>query len=795
VVGYQKINDKSPKKERSMKPNLTLPSLVLGVILTSLLALSGCSDSNNIAAAGGAAIVPGINPAFDTITEVAVSPDPGGPYNDVLVEDTDYTYDPGTESITSTSDVDPGGVYVRITGLATVTGTQSSYTVYTYISSNGIQVAANELTSYAVGLVASGAAANFEEALGLVETEFGLPAGSVADPVVASLRPAALTSVMSAATPGFVDGAFDVSGFDQAALDASPAAYLACIEQGGLAWDSWHKTDAGGSGLPTDESDNDYTRCKACHGWDQQGTDGGYVRRSRNAGRANAGYQDPNNCDLPMSDPLTCTPSRNISTDATFGRGSAIEIPAGGRTWAEGSTVFDMVDPDWGAGAILGNRHPDLSAAEGPTAVQLSCLTAFLNAPEARADQVYAAMETMPADGKPAIYTPVATADAAAGATYYGANCMGCHGDPSDDSTASTDDKPGTGGIIGYLNSDGKFSEFMHKMHWGIPNTSMSRASMGNPRVADVANVVARMQAIPFEELSAAQVVPAVAGITARGSGSYTLTAAGLEYNITVDTASLSGPITFAHLHLGRVGTNGDLLHVLDPSLLGVWADPSPAERTALLAGNVYVNIHTDANPGGEIRGQVKVAQGTGNQSPTACFDVAPSVNVEPATPIMLDANCSTDTDGPSPLTYSWTLGVPGGSATALSSTDMATSSFTPDVEGDYHISLAVSDGLADDTAVDTVTAAAALPDPTASELAGRDQYDAECAGCHGATEWDINIGFAGNLTGGAQPVIADLTVYDGSMGGVSPLSAQEVIDLNAFLNGICVQVPTQCQP
>ena len=52
---------------------------------------------------------------------------------------------------------------------------------------------------------------------------------------------------------------------------------LDCIALGGLAYDSWHKTDAGGSGLPQDEPDNDYTRCKACHGWDQQGTEGGYV--------------------------------------------------------------------------------------------------------------------------------------------------------------------------------------------------------------------------------------------------------------------------------------------------------------------------------------------------------------------------------------------------------------------------------------------------------------------------------------------------------------------------------------
>ena len=34
------------------------------------------------------------------------------------------------------------------------------------------------------------------------------------------------------------------------------------------------------------------TRCKACHGWDRRGTDGGYVRRSREETRPNAGTGD-----------------------------------------------------------------------------------------------------------------------------------------------------------------------------------------------------------------------------------------------------------------------------------------------------------------------------------------------------------------------------------------------------------------------------------------------------------------------------------------------------------------------
>ncbi|MDX1698866.1 MAG: CHRD domain-containing protein, partial [Thiohalobacterales bacterium] len=518
------------------------------------------------------------------------------PYNEILVPEREYSYAPDTESITVKGGVEPGGEYVRITGLATVSGTQDSYTIYTFIARTGVRVAANELTSAAVGLVASGDAVDFEEALALVEAAFGLPAGSVSEPSTAAERPAELASVLAAAAPAFAedaDPAFDVDNTTTEALAAGQAAYMECVAQGALAYDSWHKTDAGGSGLPTDEPDNDYTRCKACHGWDQQGTEGGYDQRDRTAGRANAGYQDPNNCDLQGADPATCTPSRNISTDATFGRGASLEIPAGGRTWAQGSAVFDMVDPEWGPGAILGNRHPDLGPdnPEGPTAQQLACLTAFLNAPMARADQVYAAIDTMPADGEDLnIYTPVASADAAAGEAYYGDRCQGCHGDPSDDGV------PDVGGLIAYLNKDGKFSEFMHKMHWGIPNTIMSRAAMGEPTAADVADVVAWMQAIPFTELSAAQEVPAVPGITARGSGTYTLTDAGLEYVINVDRSKLSGPIRSAHFHLGRVGTNGDVVRTLDftggGQAIGIWtgadAEPlTPDLEQALLDGHI----------------------------------------------------------------------------------------------------------------------------------------------------------------------------------------------------------------
>lgn len=73
--------------------------------------------------------------------------------------------------------------------------------------------------------------------------------------------------------------------------------------------------------------------------------------------------------------------------------------------------------------------------------------------------------------------------------------------------------------------------------------------------------------------------------------------------------SGLSGPATAAHFHgPAEAGKNAGVM-VPIPG-----AASSPAEGSAtltdaqasdLLAGKLYVNIHTAANPGGEIRGQV----------------------------------------------------------------------------------------------------------------------------------------------------------------------------------------------
>ena len=74
--------------------------------------------------------------------------------------------------------------------------------------------------------------------------------------------------------------------------------------------------------------------------------------------------------------------------------------------------------------------------------------------------------------------------------------------------------------------------------------------------------------------------------------------------------SGLTGPATAAHFHgPAEAGKNAGVA-VAIPN-----ATTSPAEGSAtltdaqaadLLAGKYYINVHTEANPGGEIRGQVK---------------------------------------------------------------------------------------------------------------------------------------------------------------------------------------------
>jgi hypothetical protein len=80
---------------------------------------------------------------------------------------------------------------------------------------------------------------------------------------------------------------------------------------------------------------------------------------------------------------------------------------------------------------------------------------------------------------------------------------------------------------------------------------------------------------------------------------------------------SVSGSITTsginptaAHIHEAARGVNGPVIVPLVRTDVNVWSVPAGAKLTeaqyaAHRAGNLYVNVHSTTNPGGEIRGQI----------------------------------------------------------------------------------------------------------------------------------------------------------------------------------------------
>jgi CHRD domain len=108
---------------------------------------------------------------------------------------------------------------------------------------------------------------------------------------------------------------------------------------------------------------------------------------------------------------------------------------------------------------------------------------------------------------------------------------------------------------------------------------------------------------------------------TGKLEATYDTATKALNYTLTFD--GLSGPETAAHLH--GPAARGANAGVIVP--LGDKGATSPITGTATLTdeqakelqtGKVYVNVHTAANPGGEIRGQVMHAGGKKKPASTA---------------------------------------------------------------------------------------------------------------------------------------------------------------------------------
>jgi hypothetical protein len=124
--------------------------------------------------------------------------------------------------------------------------------------------------------------------------------------------------------------------------------------------------------------------------------------------------------------------------------------------------------------------------------------------------------------------------------------------------------------------------------------------------------------------LTRAEEVPACAagGANAMGNATVTINGDGMSATVVVNITyqGLSGAATLGHIHFGNTGAMGNVV-------LGFTSLASPINQTFTSAnytaaagapttyadfitqlksgGKAYINIHTQACPGGEIRGQI----------------------------------------------------------------------------------------------------------------------------------------------------------------------------------------------
>jgi len=107
--------------------------------------------------------------------------------------------------------------------------------------------------------------------------------------------------------------------------------------------------------------------------------------------------------------------------------------------------------------------------------------------------------------------------------------------------------------------------------------------------------------------LGGSQQVPPVT-TSASGSGTITI---GADKAVSGSVTTTGVAAIAAHIHQAAAGQNGPVIIPLTKTADNVWSVPAGAKLTdeqftAFKAGNLYVNVHSAANKGGEIRGQLK---------------------------------------------------------------------------------------------------------------------------------------------------------------------------------------------
>lgn len=143
--------------------------------------------------------------------------------------------------------------------------------------------------------------------------------------------------------------------------------------------------------------------------------------------------------------------------------------------------------------------------------------------------------------------------------------------------------------------------------------------------------------------------------VTTDATGSATVGIPDDESSIDFDVTweNLSGPATMAHIHYGAADEAGPVMIWLSEVGVSDGSYESPISGSAgeaafmpveggpqsfaealqaIRDGNTYVNVHTEANPGGEIRGQLEMTDHThdGEATPPPTDTIVPGSETAP---------------------------------------------------------------------------------------------------------------------------------------------------------------------
>lgn len=145
-----------------------------------------------------------------------------------------------------------------------------------------------------------------------------------------------------------------------------------------------------------------------------------------------------------------------------------------------------------------------------------------------------------------------------------------------------------------------------------------------------------------FADMNGAQENPAVV-VAATGKGLAVISADGSTVTYLITYSGLSGTVNASHIHTGAAGANGGVILPITPGASPMSGTLSAATFTAsgpvttfaqavaaIRAGTTYFNLHTTANPGGEIRGQIGVTVTAPAPTPTAAPTAPPAPTEAP---------------------------------------------------------------------------------------------------------------------------------------------------------------------